>query len=264
MPEGVKAQNAIEYMAVYSWAILALVLIIVMFYFYARIPGALVPSSCTFTGGISCNDFVVGATASDNTTTYIAFLLSNAEPYAMEQPLLSVQFNQSNVTAPCAPSYAAPGATITCELTIGTGMKMGDLLRAPIYVRATYCGLSMNTSTCYDAPEETYKGNLNAIDSQLVSNSITLQVYTQNDVVPANGVGDSVYARYFFFGAELRGIPINFSVNSTSAHLNLSMAMTDSNGYAHDSVYAVQDGKVAITAKYGGSSNSTVVNFTGG
>lgn len=263
MVTDLKGQNAIEYMTVYSWAILALVLIIVMFYFYARIPGALIPSSCSFTAGISCNNFVVGAVQPDNTTTYIAFLLSNAEPYAMESPILSVQFNQSNVTAPCAPSYVVPGEPITCELAIGEGMKMGDILHVPIYVRSSYCGLAANISTCTGAPTEVYRGYLEAIDSQLVSNSITLQVYAQNDIAPANGIAVPIYARYFFFGAELRSIQINFSVNTTAAHLNSTKAITNQNGYATDSVYAVSPARVAVTAGYGGAENSTIVNFTG-
>ncbi len=262
MPGNPRGQNAIEYMSVYSWAVLLLVLVIVMFYFYARIPGALVPKSCAFVSGITCDDFVVGTTATSGNTTYIAFLLSNGKPYAMERPLLTVSFNASNVSVPCEPSYVAPGGAIVCELAIGTGMKMGDILRVPVYVRTNYCGLSSNISTCYDAPVETYTGGLRAIDTMLVSNSITLQVYPKNSTAPADGSPDPVYARFFFFGSELRNVPINFSVNSTGAKLGAPQVVTGMNGYAEDPLYAASGGKVAITAKYGNASNSTVVNFT--
>lgn len=59
-----KAQAAMEFLMTYGWAILVvLVAIGALAYFGVLNPGKYLPSSCTVTPGISCEDFVVNGAA---------------------------------------------------------------------------------------------------------------------------------------------------------------------------------------------------------
>jgi len=60
MKKGIKAQAAMEFLMTYGWAILVvLVAIGALAYFGVLNPAQFLPSSCTITSGLGCDDFKV-------------------------------------------------------------------------------------------------------------------------------------------------------------------------------------------------------------
>jgi len=103
-----KAQAAMEFLMTYGWAILVvLVAIGALAYFGVLNPGKYLPSSCTITPGISCDDFVV---KSDGTATVI---LRNG----MGQSLSSVSLDIPTCTINAASGTITDGGTGTYTYT---------------------------------------------------------------------------------------------------------------------------------------------------
>ncbi|MGC9099216.1 MAG: hypothetical protein ACP5HW_01555, partial [Candidatus Micrarchaeia archaeon] len=69
-----KAQSAIEYLITYSWAILAVAIILSILYFFIYAPSAVAPNSCSFAYGAYCQDMVLG---SNVTSSKVALFLTN-------------------------------------------------------------------------------------------------------------------------------------------------------------------------------------------
>ena len=62
-----KGQAALEFLAIYGWAILAVIFsIATLAYFGVLNPGRFLPSSCTLMPGLSCDGFKVDATAPEH------------------------------------------------------------------------------------------------------------------------------------------------------------------------------------------------------
>ena len=55
-----RGQAAMEFLMTYGWAILVVLIAIAALAFFGVLnPGRFLPSSCTITPGISCEDFIV-------------------------------------------------------------------------------------------------------------------------------------------------------------------------------------------------------------
>ena len=105
-----KGQAAMEFLMTYGWAILVvLVAIGALAYFGVLNPGRFLPSSCTITPGISCEDFVVND-ASDT----ITLTLRNG----IGDDIDSVQVN---ITKP------DDETSLICDLTCTTGCTAGSM-----------------------------------------------------------------------------------------------------------------------------------------
>jgi len=101
-----RGQAAMEFLMTYGWAILVvLVAIGALAYFGVLNPGRFLPSSCTITPGISCEDFVVQEVSASN--NIIQLTLRNG----MGDDLTNVSIN---ITEP-------DGGTFLCDLLCTSG-----------------------------------------------------------------------------------------------------------------------------------------------
>ncbi len=111
-----KGQAAMEFLMTYGWALLVVLVAIGALAFFGVLnPGQFLPSSCTITPGISCDDFVAS-------TTEVDLILRNG---------MGAALNSVNVTADgnsCTPAITSiPDGdigTFTCSGTWTTKEKL--------------------------------------------------------------------------------------------------------------------------------------------
>lgn len=144
---GMRLQSAIEFIITYGWALLILLVMIAVLYFYTTLPNTIVPSSCTFTTTLLCNEIIIGSNALAN-ATYVTISATNLEPYAIEYPQLSFSLNGQNSTeASCFPDIIQPGGTMTCTASITQRTTLFETVAG---------ALVMNISDCSFVPNYTY------------------------------------------------------------------------------------------------------------
>ncbi|MGC8479043.1 MAG: hypothetical protein ACP5NE_03945, partial [Candidatus Micrarchaeia archaeon] len=142
-----------------------------------------------------------------------------------------------------------------------------------IYLNASYCGLSVNTTPqgCQSAPKETYVGSFSAHAAPLISTSSSITLVAKNSTQSAiESVKDPLYASVKLLGYPLSGATVNFTAffysNGTSAippyTINPAITTTNTTGTALSYIYGDKPSKVIVYAYYANYTSSALINFT--
>ncbi len=158
MSESVRGQSALEYLSTYAWAILILAIILGLLLYFVSLPQSLVQNSCTVNSGVSCQDIVLGSNAS---TTVVTVRMINQLNTQIQNPRITINFDNANLSGACTPISANPGKQLTCTVNLNTVKKEGTFLAGAFYITVGNCGLSANylsTKTCINPTAQTFTG----------------------------------------------------------------------------------------------------------
>ena len=254
-----KGQSAIEYLTTYGWAILIVAVVLVMLYVFVVSPQTAVPQNCTFNSGVGCSDFVF---ASNAVSSKMVMLLSNAEPYPLQNPSIIVNVqNGGNVTGTCSPSYVLPGGAIICTVPISQSYSQGQLVSGSVYLSGTTCSAPAG---CTGAPAQVYSGKI-ATHVQAATpnaNTVTITLNAMAASEPATGAGDPLTAEVSLLGSPLQGASVFFTVSPTFPALSPASGTTNSDGKVISLISSTTPGNVVATATFAGYSNTVSVDFT--
>ena len=270
---GKKSQSAIEYLITYGWAILIIAVVISLLYLYVAVPKILVPSTCSFVTGATCQDMIFGTNTITHATA-IGFFITNSRRYPIYDPKIYASVNGKNTSATaCKPSFVLAGGSIICVLNVtSVSSSLGQFFSGSVYLNASYCGLAPNTSSpssCSTVPKETYEGIYSAHAEPLVSPSYALSLSVANSTNPANNAKDELIARIDLLGYPQSGATINFTAaftkNGTNAvppySLQSQFVTTGTNGQAIDYIWGTAVSNVTVKANYAGLNATKTINF---
>ncbi len=262
--KSVRGQAALEYLITYSWAILLLVMLVSFLYFYVVVPKAITPSSCNFAIGLYCDDIILGSNLTTHATT-LALLLTNEQPYPIENPFIFANVNGTNTSySRCNPQFVAAGGEITCELPLNTQTRLGDFMGGRLYINASYCGFAQNQTSpleCSAVPFETYVGQFSSHAQAQVKLGTSINLTGSNiGSVPVN-TSVTLYATVDLMGYPLKGATVNFTENSTTSKLSQRFVTTNPSGVAEDFITSTSPLTVNVIAEYAGYNASYLINF---
>ncbi len=176
---GVKAQASIEYLWIY---ILVVIIAVVAAYFIYSVfanANSLLPSKCVFDYGIQCEGIIEASNAS---STMIALLGTNAQPYPIYSPVLYINQSGSSLEANCSPSIVKPGQPILC---IGKMQKLEPVFgyeSGTTILKASYCGYNCNQGEV----QESFIGNYSSNIKRLIVPKVSLLIKPLNNYAKSN------------------------------------------------------------------------------
>ncbi len=152
--EGLRAQASLEYLMAF---VVALGIAVAAGYALLGLgSGAanLVPTSCSFDLGISCQDIAI---VSNSSSSLLAFLGSNSREYAINGISMSLLVSGQRVAPQCTTGRISPGETFVCFARMSALQKPGSAASGNLTASVGYC--SMNGGDCNGgAIQETYVG----------------------------------------------------------------------------------------------------------
>lgn len=257
---GMLSQSGLEYLITYGWAILLVAIIVGVFYYFVVLPFSIVPTICSVASGLKCDDVVVGSSGG---SANVVLLLTNTQPFAIQNITASIGISGRNTTARCLTGYASPGGSVICVVKVPQGYSAGQLLAGVIRINAQYCALAQeqfNRTSCNSAPREVYAGSFSVHSSGLFTPSVKINLQAS----PNPGIQGSltaVKATVTLGNYPIRGATLNFTSNSSSFSVNPKLVSTDSFGNATAYVYPSIAGNALITANYSNATGSVAVQF---
>lgn|GEM_PF-2606243 len=258
-----RGQSAIEYITTYGWAIVILGIVISILYLYTSAPAQAIPDTCSFVNGVFCQDIILGTNSISHATT-AAFLLTNSKEYSLKNPVLYAQLNGKNsVPVNCEPPYVLPGGSMICTVTLPVNSTIGALISGNLYLNATYCGLSNQSSNrnCSNGVIQTYTGSFEGHTQSASSSRSSILLTAANYTQTADNQPDQLTATVLLLGFPSRGATVNFTSNNSNFTITPTVALTNGNGQALSSIAGGTIANVLVTANYGNLSNSIVVHF---
>ena len=265
--ENMRAQSAMDYVTNYGWAVLILVVIIALLYFYIYIPAQVVNTSCNFVNGVYCSDLIV-ASNSVTHNTVVALLLTNAQQSSLLNPKLYAHINNVNTSSSnCSPNYVLPGGSMICSFNTTTTMSNGQLLSGVVYLNVTYCQLSSGSygtgASCQSPTQQTYSGSFAGHIQQLSSTKSSITLTAANSIESASNSSYPLTATVKILGYPLKGATVNFTLSNNSGFVVLpNKTTTNAQGIALSGISGTEPGNVIVTATYAGLSANTLITFT--
>ncbi|MCL4372164.1 hypothetical protein M1373_02495 [Candidatus Marsarchaeota archaeon] len=266
------AQSATEYIVTYGWTILIIAIAISFLYLYIAVPHAIVPSSCSFLTGVTCDDMVLGTNATTHLTS-IGVIMTNSRPYPILNPTFFASINGRNASAAtCRPSFVLPGGSIICVLHLSNvTSSLGQYFSGDLYLNASYCGFAANSSSpssCASVPRETYKGLYTARAEPATASNYSIKLTAATYNAPATNVPDQLTATVTLLGYPQEGATVNFTaafLNGTPAtppdSLQYQYTTTSANGQAINYVSLNKSADINITASYLGAKSTIKINY---
>ncbi len=256
-----KSQASLEYISVYGWSLLIVAGVLAFLLIYVNLPTTISPSSCRFSDGFYCNAVVLSTnTIAGNMVVMMA--ITNKQQYAIVNPELIIHVNNKNYTNTnsCFPNYVVSGGSIICNLTLPINAKLGQYFANNVYIKADYCGLTINN--CTNPPPLVYVGNIRSHASFSVPPKITFTLTAKNLTNPSRfNVKDPLYATVKLSGYPLRSATVNFSVSPAKYTTEPKITATSISGVSTSYVFGSIPGKAVITAHYAGYTASATVTF---
>lgn len=262
-----RGQSAMDYITNYGWAILILVVIMALLYFFLYVPAQVVNTSCNFGSGVYCNDLIVAS----NTVTHntiIALLLTNGQQSSLLNPRIYAHINNTNTTpSRCSPNYVLPGGSMICTVNTTSKMGLGALFSGNMYLNATYCQVTSGSygtgQNCQSPTQQIYKGSFAGHIQALASTTTGIRLSAANSVQSATNSSDPLTATITLLGYPLKGATVNFTLNNTNGFVvSPNKTITNAQGAALSSASGTQAGNVLVTASYAGLSSNTVIDFS--
>jgi hypothetical protein len=258
-----RSQAALEYLTNYSWAILIIAIVVVLFYFYAKVPSTL-PNTCNFASGFYCKDITLQSNSLTH-TTLVTVLLVNSQQFAVKDPRLFVAINSENTTAAqCNPTFDPAGSAMICSVDVPIETEIGTLLSGDLYLDTIYCGLQGNFATgtdCVGTQRETYHGTFSG-HTEMPTSLITGIILTAANTTQNIHAGkDALFALVEINGYPIPGAAVNFTMNSTQYSLAPNITVANTSGVARSYIWGTTVGNVIVTAMYANMSDNITIRF---
>jgi hypothetical protein len=253
-----------ELLVIYIIAILIIVVVAWIVYSSYSASQTIPLSVCTFSGGASCVDMIIGTNTVTSNTQIILFL-SNSQQYALTNPSLVVQISNTNSTSfPCGPepNYVKPGGAIVCIANLTQKSALKQLVTGNFYLTANYCGFATSGQCPASAPTEIYKGQFEGYSQPSGPIKLAIKLAAQSTTVPADGQHDMLTAQVTLFNNPVPDATINFTANAAGYTVAPQYVNTNSTGYAVSYVWSYTPGVVTVYANFSGLLVSAHVTIT--
>jgi hypothetical protein len=137
-----RAQSALEFLMTYGWAILIiLVAIAALTYFGVLSPSRLLPSRCTFSPEVSCEEFKITSPST------VAFKFRNNLGFAADFTATTNSTEGFGTCIPAGQPFSVGAGKIqeaTCDLAPG-GIPSGEKIKVQVYMTYKKLGGSYDT-----------------------------------------------------------------------------------------------------------------------
>ena len=204
-----RAQSGTELLIVYGIALLIIVIVAVLIYRLFPSSAATVYNSCTFSGGVTCSEIILGVnTITSN--TFIVLLLNNAGSSYIQAPSMIANFRSVNTSAfSCVPSYVKAGGSIVCVVNMSIKALVGQGIAGSLFFNEQNCAFA-TSGTCQQPANQVYAGSFEATTQaapQQLGLGITLVAATATP--SANNQKDQLNATVTLMGYPLKGVTVN-------------------------------------------------------
>ena len=258
-----KAQSATEYIATYGWAVLIIVIMIAVLYFFVLAPSTSAPEICAISSqDFYCQSFVFGSNSSFSS---IGVVLTNSRQYTIKNPSLSLNTSLGIFPIPCTPNFVLPGGTVICNATFSNiVVNPGVLVSGSLTINATICtNLNPTEKNCIASPVQSTTGRFQTHSTQILTKpKISISLLVGNTSQLATGAGDNLTAVVKFFGVPIAGATVNFTYSSPiTATIRPVFSTTDTNGNAYSKISTTENGVVTVYAQYGNVIASNTITF---
>lgn len=154
------AQSSIEFLTTYSFLFIMLGILASIIFFFATVPNATIPLSCSAFSGPACDVVEYYMNASAGYSMFIV-ALTNSESIPINITGITVQIRSSIFTGSCAPSLVYPGGDTVCIAGNTTITNFGTLMQGFYYINATPCNSGLNNiqSSCAASSSISYSGS---------------------------------------------------------------------------------------------------------
>ena len=251
-------QSTVEFLTVYGWAILVVVIAAVLLFVFALAPANIPPYSCTISSGISCKAILINS----NTITESSLLLSNSQEYPVENVMISINAgNAGSASVTCIPDYVLPGGSILCSLILSGSAAGGHTESGSINLTAYTC--TEVSGSCSSTILQRYTGTFFAKVSSgpIASLQPSVHLSAQATRVPAGLSNYPVVATVEIFGYPLEGATVEFSAERAPSEISTEYENTNSNGNATVYISRQNPGNVLVTGTFATVSNSIYLQF---
>ena len=245
-----KAQSALEYLLIYSWAIVLVAVVAAVIYLFVFAPSLVTPSSCVFATGAYCQDLIFG---SNSVASGVAMFLTNTQEYAIAYPQVQANFSGfPTVVGSCQPTLVLAGGAIICSVNLPQkSISLGSLVTGKIVMSAIPCP-SSNAITCQNGKRQSFVGSFNAHVSPLTGTTTKIVLVSSNIMGVANGNRYSLIAHVTLLGTPIAGATVSFTESNTFATLAPSASTSDANGNATSYISSQVAGNTLVTASFRG------------
>ncbi|MDE1860713.1 MAG: hypothetical protein KGH72_03255 [Candidatus Micrarchaeota archaeon] len=239
-----RMQTAIEYLSIYSWALIILIIAIVVISYLALNRGntaeTFLPSTCYLSTELNCQNIIF---MSNMSGAKALIIFKNDLPtnisFASSAFTIVPGFSGASYKGNCYPANAVPGSTVSCTVNLANyNAHLGAQLNPKLEVSYKLCA----NGKC--ASQVNTSGSSTVYVSSLVSvRGVTLYTNTRTGDVSVNGVPYPSGTTVLFIGNHTYGISavpppkysfVNWTYSSSitlsSAAAQTTNASTSSNG----------------------------------
>ncbi len=256
---GFRAQSAMEFMSVYGFGLLAVVITAGLIYAALGISSSTVQNSCQFPGYLTCREILVG---SNSVSGNAVIVMSNSQEYAISNAVVTLSTPDHGVfTGACQPDFVLSGGSFECSLGEANSLPSGQLLSGVVYLSANVC-TSITQAGCASPIAQTYGGTFQVHSSiEIPAPKCSIILSAENTTQIANGAGDPLAAQVSILGTSIAGATVAFSSNDP--HVEFQSLYSNSN-YAGNSLSSASSntpGSANIIAVFGSCTSSETVTF---
>ena len=256
-----RLQAGIELLSTYGLALIIITVVVAVLFFVFNAPHAVAQNLCSFTNGVTCTDVVLGSNVVTHNTIISVYFI-NQQQYPILNPILFTQINGQNTSfTSCLPSYVKPGGAMVCVTSIPESTTPNQFLSGPLFIRASYCGLSKNITQCSSPTPQTYSGQFSGHTQNNTAINFALKLAAATNTLTANQK-DLLTATLNLSGHAIPGATIAFTENNTNFTLSPVYSDTNTNGQAFTYISGNRSGSVKVTATFGGAQNTIVVTLS--
>lgn len=263
-----KSQAAVQYLAVYGFAILMIFVAFSLLIYYVVLPNSLTATTCNFpSGSIYCNYVYLSSNLTTN-KAYLTLFLTNTQDYPIRNPNVYLNVKGINTSASyCFPAVVISGGSMICTITLPF-MRVGSLLVSNngLYLEAQYCGLNVsylkNKAGCSSGQAQIYVGSFSAHTWPYITSTPIISITPMQSTESSSGQPDTLISTVSFAGIPLKGATVLLTENTITYNLRPSSSTTNIQGQAYGYISGYVQGSVLITANYSGYLANTIVQFS--
>ncbi|MGC8479322.1 MAG: InlB B-repeat-containing protein [Candidatus Micrarchaeia archaeon] len=137
----VKEQSAIEYVMSYSWAVIILLAVVIIYFFANSNQTTYTPTSCYISPQLPCYQLIIGSNSIETTAKLVFTNDLNKPIYFYSQPF-SIKFTPSSnyYSGTCVPTTANEGSNVTCTVVAsGYSILQGSEAEPTFYLSYAEC-----------------------------------------------------------------------------------------------------------------------------
>ncbi len=258
-----KLQSTTEFLSVYV-VVLIIISLVFVFLFFSSPPQRIIPTMCTFTYGVQCDNIVFGQS---NSLPSVLLILSSSQSYPVANPYVFVNYTGERIKGTCEPDFVLPGGSMLCNVTLSGQASGQSSLAGSLYLVDSVCP-NGNAMTCTNSPKQVYRGTFSSYQTAFSANQPVISLSIATYPLPQTNSSRVIQlvSNAKLKGRNVIGATVSMSANSIAATLVPIDANTDANG---DATYDVVvggsfSGSISVTASLATVSNTITLDFASG